>query len=668
MMAITTLLLNEYRAYHMITKEKITEDLQQFITFDDVIHPPRFTLLKKVSTTQDPQQLIDAVENFSAKIEIHFAGLTKENIKDEPTLQNITKVLNLTTGLYELLLNHRSQLKLSNGEPLLINVDSYEYIQYLITLHEEKIIIRFSNLERYDLLTIHCTAMLKLHIFLHNYCSTLENSTIKHISRIPSILDMYLALSKAAMKLNHFDHAEHYYSNIKKILSFLSPEQGLFKLSAQSSYFIDMARISIQKNNYLKAKEYALKHCHTVNALQNANHVIDPHAYQVFTNFMQQAYRQGKFKESFFWSNRAIELVNHAILFFKKSSELKIKVLAQVLKIDYEYEKSKYESSLKAINGIRHTCKQKILANNLEQIQNIIKEHNQSIQQQYEQYLKITILNETANILPNAPDIITIQLNAIEILSLRRSLIKNNIVCNYDQNSSNLIIYNSTRFNGHAFKNALRFWQNHIRQKYYQPPSTPSSQHKCETPPNTVASTTNQMSDPIFLDELPFEKPIVIKRKHLPTSSNVSPQTSEQNVETKLISWGNQYPTYYHGSNTIFKLNGDVKRHYLRINPDLLTEISEKNPDAAKNLIRLCDRGKQIQNSKGNKGFVVVDDKLKGKDASKPYRFYGNKVAVVTDENNHTHTLMEINRWTANKKQKVPTAALIPPVTKMRQP
>lgn len=82
--------------------------------------------------------------------------------------------------------------------------------------------------------------------------------------------------------------------------------------------------------------------------------------------------------------------------------------------------------------------------------------------------------------------------------------------------------------------------------------------------------------------------------------------------------------------------------------------IFSLNPIAAKNLLQICERGKQIGDSRGDKGILVTGDKVKAKDSSKPYRFFGRVVATMKDDKQKIRILIELNGWTENHKQKAP--------------
>ncbi len=90
-------------------------------------------------------------------------------------------------------------------------------------------------------------------------------------------------------------------------------------------------------------------------------------------------------------------------------------------------------------------------------------------------------------------------------------------------------------------------------------------------------------------------------------------------------------------------------RQYLYIDQDFYNWLLDENPLAAKNLTSMCDRRKVINKSKGRKGILIAHDKVKVKDCTKDYRFFGRAVAS-TRLNDKTYNLSVVNGYKSNHK------------------
>lgn len=86
-------------------------------------------------------------------------------------------------------------------------------------------------------------------------------------------------------------------------------------------------------------------------------------------------------------------------------------------------------------------------------------------------------------------------------------------------------------------------------------------------------------------------------------------------------------------------------KQHICIDESFINSIQDEQ--VGKKLYSLCQRGKILGNSKGQKGFIITGDQVKGKDASKDYRFKGHLVAKQLDDNQKEHTLFVIDniKW-----------------------
>lgn len=105
-----------------------------------------------------------------------------------------------------------------------------------------------------------------------------------------------------------------------------------------------------------------------------------------------------------------------------------------------------------------------------------------------------------------------------------------------------------------------------------------------------------------------------------------------------------------------YKLWSKTGAHqYVKIGKKVYEHISqvEDSDLIKKNLESMCETGKVLLSSKGNKGFICIsDDKIKLKDCSKDYRFFGNVIERFKDDKGKEHTLYELDEYRPRHKDK----------------
>jgi hypothetical protein len=136
------------------------------------------------------------------------------------------------------------------------------------------------------------------------------------------------------------------------------------------------------------------------------------------------------------------------------------------------------------------------------------------------------------------------------------------------------------------------------------------------------------------------------KQSDVPKDTTTNDVNLNNDIEpSKCIKFDEYHIYNKNGNNSnVFKLHGNTtRRQYVCIKPELLAQIStSKGVDAAKiikGLLRSCERGLVVNNSKGRKAFVIEKNDCKLRDPSKKIRFFGTVIKKVTDQNQKEHTL-----------------------------
>jgi hypothetical protein len=611
-------------------------------------------------------------------------GVTEKNISEPDTERRIQKVINCLNSLYNLLIQYKSTLSLEIGIPLVFENKVSAGLAHLINDVCEKFTLVFST-NKYQLNFDLIKAQLKLHLLCHNHTCYLKNEEIAQHDKIEFVIDCYLGLVATSLHLGQLAKAEYYLQKEKKIINFFKADKFSTQWLFLAGNYSLMANLCNKKGDYINAKEYALKFNSFTAKMAEKGIIFDIEAYKAYMDFMQLAYKSSRFDKAVFWAKIALSHCENVIILTQKN---KADVIDSAVK--------DFEGKIKNIKSLIQVFKSKLFLQKQQELKLLLNDYpftlNENRPLRVNQLLPGSKTTQTTSIKIHEDN---------EIVYLLNLLRKLYIVCQFDVNTGSINIYNLNDINIKSIKNALEDWKRYVALKVSKqeivsgvsnslaPPAsmplTKDTIHVTEDLTKTTGeqgsqkstvitsaiasfsiSTDHSLKDEVnTAAEIDPKKDRLIKRKNMPSDDNAEASSSEQNAikQNKVIIWGESYPSYFRGNNSVFKLRGDIKRHYLTIKPELLAEVSQKNPRAAKNLLQICERGKQLGDSRGDKGVLIKGDKAKAKDSSKPYRFFGRVVATTTDEKGKIRTLIEFNGWTEDHKQKVPSE-ITPPTCK----
>ncbi len=190
------------------------------------------------------------------------------------------------------------------------------------------------------------------------------------------------------------------------------------------------------------------------------------------------------------------------------------------------------------------------------------------------------------------------------------------------------------------------------------------------------------VSDVVTIEANEINKPNE-QRQHLihRISNTVQPKSKIQ-IKEEILEFDPSHVYHSHSkNNNVFRLFAPYsKRNYACVSPELKKKLRVENPDALKDLIRMCSVGQVLGKSKGKKGFIIrgkpfvetattseenqkkskkskqtteIQNKtlyIKGKNCKKDYRFFGE--SKVVEINGKNYNFFMINSWSPNHKTK----------------
>ncbi len=631
-------------------------------TFDETFEEI-FTIQKNISKLKHAIKKQN-LQNFRSQL-FDFIAKKKIALRDGGFLHGITfdslfQDVARPTLVFNELLRFLKEAKSKRKEPLILEKDIRNI---LVACELEGLMVRtkLSKAMLYEEGKRLGEAMLKYFIFLQTQCYMIENRKLKDVDNIIyNIGEHCVYLARISLRLNDIDTSKKYFQWLKRIIK-IYPQIGVIeKTEHLREYYEGMAYLAILDNDYTQAKEYALT------AVDHDDFIDEKHSqlgkpYQLNLRvvelcemFMRKTFVQNELDQTLFWAKLAKNGCEKIIKFREEkiiyknccvvTGEEDLKAKLEIRK-EYGKKKDFFEVAISQ-------TKPKILNKNIDLITQAFNDEKINAQ------FKINYVKDGNKMYP----VLNIKLEDCDsIFLLLKALKANNIICSNDKKNQAINIYDLHYIDTKALLRALKNCKNEISRNLeikltsdalYQAPLIPVQKILPEN--NTILEET--------ADEKPVSKNKL--KKKVENRPEQTPNTLEQKPKTKpnkTIDWGEGYPIYEKNSANchFFKLRGPTAiRHYLYIKPELYEEISQKNPLMARNLLRICDRGKVINKSQGKKGIIVREqeqEKVKIKDSSKDYRFFGDVVRSIKMKDDKTYTLVEINSYKLTHKQKIAT-------------
>jgi hypothetical protein len=399
-----------------------------------------------------------------------------------------------------------------------------------------------------------------------------------------------------------------------------------------------MAKLAFEDNDFINAKKFGFKAVDQ-DDLATEKDLIPSYGFiDLCYTFMMSMCSRNESAQGVFWAKLGKKCCKKIIQYYEEH-ELGIRECEISLAKE---QKSTSEHKITIFNIIISQTRVKIFNKNIELIINAFDNENVAAEIKENIKEKNTFLQIKLK-------------NSDYIFLLVKNLWKNNIICSFDNQNEGILIHNPIYINVHALSVALKNWKNEVSTKLEIKMAPDSAS---QTSFISVQPVVQQVNLPLVAEKpeakLISEIKISNKEKNKSEDSSIIHEEKTHKKPNKLIDWGKNYPRYEKNSsnNHVFKLYGStIVRHYLFIKPELYEALNQY-PLIVKNLEGICERGKVLNKSKNGKGIVVKGDRVKIKDSSKDYRFYGNVVASTTKDNK-TYKLVSINSYTLTHKQKV---------------
>lgn len=236
------------------------------------------------------------------------------------------------------------------------------------------------------------------------------------------------------------------------------------------------------------------------------------------------------------------------------------------------------------------------------------------------------------------------------ISALKQELINKKI--KYNLINDTLILIKLYKQDAHKLHLAIHNFMQKINAKLINPQQ--SAALIADIRPVSYFESTNTESHPIIIDHISSNTPKVKRNNISLADIKIEEKNPTSEEEKTTITPANMYSFFKDKlpqnltikNETTYRLYGTFgTRQNICIDEKFIASIEDKK--TRKKLYSLCERGKILGNSKGQKGFIINGEQIKGKDASKDYRFKGHVVAKHIDDRQKEHTLFIIDeiKW-----------------------
>ncbi len=634
--------------------------------FEDLFTPQKnFPKLKHTTRKNLKAFYVQLLASLDKEKIVLRDGDSFHKITFDPLLQqDVTKPTLVFNELVRLLIDAKNEQK--EEAPLIIDKDIGTIFTHcqIEGLRVGKELLKAKRYEERKKLE---EAMLKFVIFWQTQCCRIENRKLKDVNQTSSIGESCIVLVRISLQLENKDKdtAKKNLQWLKRIIKIYPQDFRIEKIEHLREYYIGMATLAILDNDYTQAKEYVLK------AVDYDDFIEEKHSQfgrpyrpnqgliDLCEAVMKEMFKQNELNQALFWAKLEKKGCEKIFKFRDEPIPLSRKYSFVVLEGDPEVKSKLKQSStnrIKFLKIIIDQTKSKILIKNVGLIKQAFNDE------------KINAQFKTNDVKDDkkAYSVLNIKLEDCDsIFLLLKALKANNIICSNDKKKQAISIYDLHHIDTKALLRALQNWKNQVSRNLEI--EKPIYDTFCQEPFIPVQKILSGNSENItILEETADEKPVSKNKleKQVENRPEQTPNTLEQKPKkkpNKTVIWGEGYPIYEKNSPDcrFFKLRGPTAiRHYLYIKPELYEEISHQDPLMARNLLRICERGKVINNSKGNKGIIFTEqeqEKVKIKDPRKDYRFFGDVVRSTKQKDGKTYTLVEINAYTQTHKQKIAT-------------
>lgn len=554
--------------------------------------------------------------------------------------------------------------KLPDGVSLLLNNDAVDLIQTFI--HKQYLILNLLNdLGDYKGIVEFALTLIDIINFLKSNCKLIENNKLKPIVdmfKSFNISEAWFAVAKAHLLLDHTDKALPFLEEYGKQIFNSHISNYAMKCYALCAYYGGKALYSAKKGLLKQVEIYTTKAESVIPILLKNNIPTASLLKLTYVYLYDTTFKAGNYSQ--------------ALHYVKRTKELYIQISkAQQTRL---VENSNAIGTFGVVHFNSAAYKETIL-DDQEKIKSINKNILQCKLTLYKEKLKSLQSLDWQDI-SNAEFAIdkkfSAKLNLLETCNqelLLRHFDKSNIQYTYSE--STLILHKIYQLDVNELAEILNAY---IKLKFPDKTSNIEDSLSSVAPINMIfqqpSSVTNEVSNCNSISTQDLNSNSALSHdldsmmdqndncdnhyfnntKQKEQKKNDNSEKNQKNDEefkikpVKKITFDDQH-IYEKNSDrsTIFKLHGAIThRQYVCINPTLKEKLKNKKKYDSKilrNLFKLCERGKALGDSEGEKGFIIKNGKVKVKDCTKKYRFFGDEIKKIVCEGKE-HTLYEINK------------------------